>query len=73
MCWLIWRQDVGSRQSGVSQPGRAPPVSGPPRYPPFPAPMAASPSRMRRRPQSFAMTPFVPLPLGPQEPDAACE
>lgn len=33
----------------------------------------APPPRMRRGPQSFAMTPFVPFSLGPREPNVACE
>lgn len=33
-----------------------------PSCPPFPAPKAASLSRVRRGPRSFAMIPFVPLP-----------
>ena len=49
-----------------------------PSCPPFPAPKAASLSRVRRGPRSFARTPFVPPPTpclarGPQEPEAACE
>ena len=68
---------MGPAQNAIIQPGQAPPVSRPPHSQLPTVPKAASLSRVRGGPRSFAMIPFVPLPTptpgGPQEPEAARE